>query len=589
MNYLSLVEVYQDLEGTTKRLEKTFYLSEFLKTLKHDEAEHLLLLISGKLFPDWDAREVGMASRLILKALGLATGFQQDKLEVVWKEKGDLGDTAEFLIAKKTQATLFTQELTTKKVFDNLRKLAEMEGEGTVDKKVQLVAELLTSAKPLEAKYILRTILGELRVGLGEGTVRDAIVWAFFGKQIGINYSKEENDLALSEEQRKEYERFSRLVQEAYDVANDYGIVVAKLYKGVDSLKEISLEPGRPMKVMLFQKAANIQEAFETVGKPAALENKYDGFRIQLHKKKGVIKVFTRRLEDVTTQFPDVVEAVKKQVNADSFILDAEVVGYDVITKKYLPFQSISQRIRRKYDIELMAQKYPVEVNVFDIMFLEGNTLINTPFEDRRKHLVNIIIPKQFVLKPAVEIITSDEKHAEEFYHKSLAEGNEGIMFKSLQAVYKPGSRVGYGLKLKPTMETMEVVIVGAEWGEGKRSDWLASFVIACRDPDTNNFLELGRVGTGFKEKEEEGVSFNQMTELLKPLIIEEKGKEVTVKPSLVIEVNYEEIQKSPTYKSGFALRFPRLVRLREDRSPDEINTIEDVREYYENQRGRNK
>jgi DNA ligase-1 len=587
MKYSVLVGVYERLESTSKRLEKTFVLSEFLKTA--DELDKVMLLVQGRLFPNWDTRELGMAARLLLKSISLATGASLDKIESLWKETGDLGRVASELTKNKSQATLFSQPLTVAKVFENLRRLAELEGAGTVDRKVQLVAELLTSAQPAEAKYVIRTILGELRVGLGDGTIRDAIVWAFFADKAGVRYDKNTNELSLSDDERKNYEIYTSLVQEAFDVANDFAEVarIAK-EKGESGLQNMSLLPGKPAKMMLFQKAKNIADAFSVVGKPAALEQKYDGFRLQVHKNKSSISLFTRRLEDVTAQFPDVVQRISRQVKSDSCILDAEAVGVDVHTKKYLPFQNISQRIKRKYDIEEMAKKFPVQVNVFDVLFCDGKSLLKVPFAERR-NVLKKVVAESSDLKLAEQLVTEDENSAEKFYKASLDAGNEGIMMKNLQGVYKPGSRVGFGVKVKPTMDTLEVVIVGAEWGEGKRGQWLSSFVIAVRDPETSEFVEIGRVGTGIKEKVEEGVSFEQLTQLLLPLIVEEKGREVKVRPEVIIEVDYEEIQKSPTYSSGFALRFPRLVKLRADRSPEDINTVEDVRALAEGQRGRGK
>lgn len=584
MKYSELVEVYEKLEGTTKRLEKTYFLSEFLKKTDSSELDKIMLLVQGKVFPIWDERKIGMASRLLLKALLIATGIDP---EAEWKRTGDLGLAAEEITRHKKQATLFNQELTADKVFDNIQKLATLEGEGTMDKKTKLVAELLTSAAPKEAKYIIRTVIEELRVGLGEGTIRDAIVWAYFGNEAKVKYTPEGNAFEL--ENREEYNKYVESVQEAYDAVNDFAEVARTAkQKGISGLGEIDLEPGKPIKVMLFIKAKNMQNAFETVGTPAALEYKYDGFRMQIHKTKDSLIIFTRRLEDVTMQFPDVIEFVQEHIVGDTFIIDCEAVGYDRFTKKYIAFQNISQRIKRKYDIQEIAKKFPVELNIFDVVYYNGESLIKKPFSERRK-IIELMIkdPEYLKIKPAEQQIISDIAEAEQFYKKSLEAGNEGIMAKNLAGIYKPGARVGYGVKVKPTMETLDVAIVGAEWGEGKRSAWLASFIIAIRNPETNEYLEIGRVGTGIKEKSEEGTSFSQLTEMLKPLIIKEDGKLVFVKPEIVIEVDYEEIQKSPTYASGYALRFPRFIRLREERSPDEITAADDVKELYESQRGR--
>ncbi len=601
MQYRALVGVYEQLEQTTKRLEKTSILSRFLSMVADDELNHVLLLLQGRVFPLWDSREVGMSSQLLLRAIALATGIDQQQVETHWAQTGDLGTTAATLVSKKTQATLFSQELTTNKVFDNLFKLAEQEGQGTVDKKIKLVAELLTSSTPDEAKYLVRTVLSELRIGLGEGTLRDAIAWSVFGDQLGITYDATKNELVLPEDNadqrsaslatqgnREPYKKIINAVQGAIDIANDFAVVASiARSKGLAGLDTITLQPGRPVKVMMYQKALDIPDAFATVGSPAAAEYKYDGFLMQIHKHDGKITLFTRRLENVTAQFPDVVERVAAHIAGDSFIIEAEAVGIDLATGKYRPFQNISQRIKRKYDIHELAQEFPVEVNVFDVLFYNGENHLKTPFAERRKIVEQIVQSEAGKIAPAMQAIVAAPPETETFYQQSLAAGNEGIMMKNLSSIYKPGSRVGYGVKIKPVMEPLDVVIVGAEKGEGKRAAWFASFIIAVKDAETNEFVEIGRVGTGIKEKEEEGMSFQKLTDLLMPLVTQDLGKEIKVKPFLVIEVNYEEIQASPSYSSGYALRFPRFVKLREDRSPEEISTVEDVEKLYEGQRGR--
>lgn len=584
MEYSKLVEIYEQLNSTTKRLEKTHIISEFLKDVSVEDIEHVMLLLEGRVFPSYDAREIGVASRLMLKSLSAATGISMDKIENEWKKQGDLGLVAEVIVKTKKQATLHSTKLTVKKVFENIRKLAELEGQGTVDRKTQLIAELLTSAKPLESKYIVKTILGEMRIGVGEGAMRDAIVWAFFWNKIGIKYTKEGNGIEI--EDREVYNKYSDAVQSAYDVTNEFAEVAktAKA-KGIEGLDHIEMHVGIPIKVMLSLKVDTIEEGFETVGKPAAVEFKYDGFRIQAHKDgKGSIRLFTRRLENVTNQFPDVVEFVRKNVKGKSFIVDSEAVGYDKKTGKYLPFQSISQRIKRKYDIDKIASDFPVEVNVFDVIYHEGRSLIKMQFQERRKLLEKIVKQEPKKITASKIRIVSEKKDVEKFFKDAVNAGNEGLMFKALDAPYKPGARVGHMVKFKAIMETLDLVIIGAEWGEGKRSKWLSSYHIACID-ENGNFAEIGKASTGLKEKEEEGLSFMEMTKLLKPLVISEKGKEVKVKPKIVIEVGYEEIQKSPSYTSGYALRFPRVIKLRDDKGADEASSLDYVRKLYEGQK----
>ncbi len=583
MQYKALVDTYEQLEATTKRLEKTNIITALLKKTNIEDLEIVVLLLQGKLFPGWDESKIGVASRLIIKAINVASGIDNKKIEEEWKKTGDLGKVAENLIGKKSQSTLFKKDLSVKKVFENLRKLATLEGAGTVDKKIKLIAELLTSASPKEAKYIVRNVLEELRVGVGEGSLRDALVWAYV-PSVKFKYLEKEKKIEMTVEERKVYNEASEEVQHAFDITNEFAVVATALKKsGLKGLKDMSLIAGKPIKAMLYPKAKDIEDAFKGVGKPAALEYKYDGFRLQIHKAKDKITLFTRRLENVTTRFPEVIDYVKDNVRGSSFILDTEAVGFDSKSGKYLPFQSISQRIKRKYDISTLAKKYPVELNIFDIMSYEGKTLLKEPFKKRRRLLEKITKekPKKIVL--AKQLITSDLKKAEQFYKESLKAGEEGIMVKNLEEIYKPGSRVGYGMKVKPVMDPLDLVIVGAEWGEGKRSGWLTSFTIACLKDE--NYLEIGKVGTGIKELEGEGVSFAALTKMLKPLVVSEKGKSIKVKPKIIIEVNYEEIQRSPTYSSSYALRFPRLVRLREDKALDEISTLEMVETFYKQQK----
>ncbi len=639
MLYSELVNTYQELEKTTKRLEKTYLIAKLLKKTNTEDLETVTLLVQGNVFPSYDQRELGVAARLILKALSQTSGIEQRKIEDKWASIGDLGKVAEELIAKKKQMILSKEELTVKKVITNLRKLAELTGAGTVERKLQLIRELLSSAQPLEAKYIVRTLLGELRIGAAEGSIRDAIVWAFFPPIIGIffqcqkcknwmpkmqkclecgnkiddkfaieitkkhtgkilkikskkdleNKNLKNYDSILTEDEktaREAYNYLINVVQTAINLSNDLGItaLTAKT-KGVKGLLTIALKIGVPIKVMLFQKAKDLEDAFSIVGKPAELEYKYDGFRLQIHKNKE-IKLFTRRLEDVTKQFPDIVDIVKKNIKANNYIIEGEVIGIDPKTKKWLPFQNISQRIKRKYGIKEMTKEIPVMLNLFDVIMINNKNIIKEPFKKRRAWLDKIVKPVPNKLAVAKALITSSEKEAEAFYKEALEKGNEGVMVKNLDAVYEPGSRVGYGVKVKPTMETLDLAIIGAEWGTGKRAKWLSSFTIACKKGD--KFLEIGKVGTGIKEKGA-GVTFTQLTEMLKPLIIKQKGREVTIKPKILIEVDYEEIQRSPTYSSGFALRFPRVVKIRYDKPADEADSLEKVKRLYEQQRGRKK
>ncbi|MEK6935077.1 MAG: ATP-dependent DNA ligase, partial [Nanoarchaeota archaeon] len=528
-----------------------------IKKSGKEDLDRVIYLLEGRVFPQYDERKIGMSSRLILKVISKVTGVDANEVEKEWKKKGDLGIVVEELIKKKKQRTLFSKEkLSVKKVFENISKLASLEGKGTVSRKIDLVAELLTSANPEEAKYIVRTVLEDLRVGVAEGVLRDGI--------------------------GKAYERDVKEVERAFDTLMDYGEVAKKAKE--NKLGKIGLEVGRPLRVMLAIKVEDIKEAFKAVGKPALFEQKLDGFRVQIHKKGKEIRLFTRSMENVTNQFKEVLDLANKNIKCESCIIDTEFVGYDKKTNRYLPFQKISQRIKRKYNIERIAKEYPVEINVFDILSYNGKDMIDEEQERRRKLIEEIIKEEKRKIVLTKKLVTDDEKEALNFFDESLKQGNEGLIVKKLDANYQPGRRVSGWVKLKTTLEPLDLVIIGAEWGTGKRVGMLSSFVLGCRKE--KQFLECGMMGTGIKEKTKGGVSFKQLTKLLKPLIIDEKGRKVKLKAKVIVEVSYEEIQKSPTYSSGFALRFPRLNRLRSaEKGLNDVNTIKDIERLYKGQR----
>jgi DNA ligase-1 len=562
MDYLTLAETYEKLEAVSSKLEKSKIVAELLSKTPTELLPKVVLLCLGRVFPSYYQLELGVATQMMIRAISKATGFSQGEIEEIFKKTGDLGLAAEKCLEKRKQVSLFKKKLTVDYVFESLQKLATITGEGSQEKKLSLIAGLLTFAKPKEARYIVRTILGELRIGVAEGIIRDAIVEAFLPKGT-----------------EKEKEASVEAIDYAWNILSDFGEVarIAK-EKGVNGLKQVKLEFGRPFQVMLGEKAESIEEVVKKYGKIAA-EYKYDGMRVIIEKKGEKVILFTRRQEDVTKQFPDVVKLAIECLKPKECIVEGEVLGIDVKTGKPLPFQVLSQRIHRKYDVEKMVEEIPVQVNLFDVVLVEGEMMIKKPFKERRKILEEIVkeIPGKFQLTK--QIISDDIKRLEEFYKEALEAKQEGLMLKVLDSPYVFGRHVGTMFKIKPIMETLDLVIVGATWGEGARAKWLSSYVLACRDPDTGNFLTCGMLGTGLTEEQ-----FQLMTDILKPLIVEEKGREVRVRPAVVVEVGYQEIQKSPSYTSGMALRFPRLIRIREDRSPEECDTIDRLKALYESQ-----
>ncbi len=562
MQYLKLAKFYEEVSSTTKRLEKIEILASFLKKLSEKDKD-IMYLLGGNIYPEYDERKIGISNQIAIKAISKATGIDGKKIIKEWKKIGDIGKVAEKFIQNKKQTTLRSKTLTTEKVISNLRKLPELVGPGTVNKKLFLITELLTSSQPIEAKYLIRTLIGDLRIGVQESTIREALSKAFFNKD----------------------KKATEIIQRAIDQANDLGYIfeIARK-KNLKKLQKIELQIGRPIKVMLAQKVKNIKEGFKNLGKPCAIEYKYDGFRLIIHKNKEEVILFTRRLENVTKQFPEVKKYILKYVNAESCILDSEAVGYNKKTKKYTNFQAISQRIRRKYNIEKLQKELPVEINVFDILYYNGKSQLEKPFEKRAKLVRKIIKKHPYKIIPSKILITSNEKKAKEFYKQALKDNQEGVMMKNLKASYKPGRRVGHMLKIKPEERDLDLVITGAEYGTGKRKGWMSSFILSCRGNKRGEFLEIGKVGTGIAEKENE-ITFESLTKMLTPLILKEKGKSVKLKPKIIVSITYQEIQKSPNYKSGFALRFPRVTGLRVDKPLSEINSLEDIKKDFLNQK----
>lgn len=551
MLYSEFTQLYEKLASTTKKLDKIDILADFLPRLKGNES--LVYLLRGKVFPDYDLRELGISTQLIIKSLSVASGYSVSEVNSKFKEIGDLGDVAVELLKRKKQNSLFSKKLTAEHLIDSLKKISEISGDGAVDKKIIIVSELLIESNSREACYVVRTLLGDLRIGVADAVLLSSINKAFFNKP-----------------------EMLEKIEKAYDLLNDFAQILRLSSTGSEAFEHVSLIPGRPLNVMLATKVSSIKEAFKVCGKPCAFEHKYDGFRIIISSDGKKVKLFTRRLEDVTNQFPDVVDTVSKHINAKSFILDAEAVGFDSKNNKYLPFEAISQRIKRKYGISELAAKMPVEVKVFDLLYLNGENKLETSFLDRRKIIEKIVGSIPWKISTSTQIITDSESVVEQFYKDALKIGEEGIMIKNLNSSYISGRYVGNMAKLKPDNADLDLVIVGGEYGTGKRAGGLTSFIVACKKED--NFLEIGKVSSGLKEKSSEGTTYSEMDSLLRPLILSEDDSGVKIKPKIVVSVTYQNIQPSPTYSSGYALRFPRITHYRPERGIHDIATLEDIK-----------
>ncbi|MCD6476830.1 MAG: ATP-dependent DNA ligase [Candidatus Aenigmarchaeota archaeon] len=566
MDYSILVEAYEKLEKTSAKLKKADIIATLIKKTPYDSLDKTVLLLNGKVFPVWSEREIGVANQLMIRAIMRSFGSKKQEVINLFNKKGDLGIVSEQLAKKKKQTTLGVKKLTLEKVFDNIRKIAMQEGKSSQERKLNLIAELLIHAKPNETKYIIRTILEELRIGVAKGIIRDAISKAF-------NIDK-------------------KIVENAWFLYPDYGKIAQIAKKdGEKGLKSVKIKLGRPIIVMLAEKAPSLEEALKSAGE-CGLEYKYDGMRTMIHKDKEKIWIFTRSLEDVTSAFPDLVKLAKKNIKCEKCIIEGETLAIHPKTRKPQPFQVLSQRIKRKYNIQEMIRKIPIQFNAFDIIYLNGKTLFDKMQLKRRQILEKQIKEQKGIFQLSKMIITNNLEKAKKFYNEALRAGQEGIMVKRLNAKYQPERHVGYWWKVKPTMENLDLVIIGATWGTGKRTGVLGSYILGCRDAKTGDFLECGMLGSGFKEKktEEGDVTLKDMTKMLKPYIEYTKGNKVKIKPKIVIEVAYEEIQRSPTYKSGYALRFPRFIRLRSpEKSAEEADTLGRIKYLYSIQKGKKK
>lgn len=535
MEFSRLTSIYETLEDTTKRLEMTDIISNFITETPIKIVDIIIYFLLGKVFPDWMNVELGVGTKLVLRVISQVSGISEPTLEDYIREEGDIGKACERAITEKKQVILFQVPLSVEYVYEILTKMSSFSGPRSQERKLKYLSNLFSSATGREVKYLVRIVLGTMRTGIGEGTVRDAIA------------------LATSCEPSQ--------VERAFMVTNDLGLVAKTAKENPLDLENLDIAFFKPIKFMLAQ-VSTLAEARERMS-PMSCEIKYDGSRAQIHKKGKKIKIFSRRLEDITAALPDLTRAITESVKGDT-IVEGEIVATE--NDHPQPFQFVLRRLRRKYDITEMIEKIPLKIYFFDVLYAD-TSLIDVPFKERRELLEATISPCENAELSEI-LVTDSIEEAQRFFEHSLNIGHEGLMIKDPTSVYQPGARGKKWLKIKQTMETLDLVIIGAEWGEGRRAHWLASLLLGIQD-EQGNLLEIGKVGTGITDD-----MFKELTENLKPYIIEQKGKSVKLVPHLVVEVAYEEIQKSPNYESGYALRFPRVVRFREDKSPEEADDL---------------
>ncbi|AKB52089.1 ATP-dependent DNA ligase [Methanosarcina barkeri str. Wiesmoor] len=562
-SFREFAETCQAIEKISSTIDTTSRVADLLKKVDVEELPIATHFIMSEVFPAWSGEQLGIGTSLLYVSLSKASGMPVKSIESLIRTTGDIGDTALLILKEKrknqvTFSSFFEEqpELSITEVYNRFKIASEASGKGSQDIKIKNLQFLFTSSTPREAKYISRLALEELRIGVGEGVVRDAIAKAF---SVPVD-----------------------VVEHAFMVTNDLGIVAATAKDGgVEALESLGIEINRPIKMMLSQISPDIVADIKEM-KEAAIEWKFDGARVQVHKAGDSVMLFSRKLENVTNSLPDLVEIIRKHVKAESAILDGEAVAVDE-NGRPRAFQEILKRFRRKYDVEEKALGIPIQLNLFDIMYLNGKTLIDLPLIERRKALESCVessVEDSKSISVDKQVITGDLDLIEKIYKEALDAGHEGVMVKNPNSFYSPGKRGKNWLKKKPLMETLDLVVVGAEWGFGRRANLLGSYTVACYDPKTLRFLQVGKVGTGLTDDQ-----LKELTEILSGLMEGgEAGGIFAIRPKIVLEIAFEEIQKSPNYDSGFALRFPRFIRIRDDKDPEEADTIQRIGKVYSQQ-----
>jgi DNA ligase-1 len=547
--FVELARVLDSIAATTKRKQKTKLAGEFLGGVDRAETSQAALFLGGMIFAERDQRVLNISWRGLLNALETVMELKDDSISLVYE--GDIGEAVARLVEEvghTKQTTLFSEPLTLSSVRKTAVRIADVKGKGSVRERESLLAGLFVEASPREAKYLAALFLGDMRTGLSEGLLAESIAVAF--------------DID------------PKVVRRAWSFSGDLG-EVAKLASegGAKALGAIRVEVMRAVKPMLASPSDGVEVVLESEF-DFSFEMKLDGARVQIHKDGDRVVIFSRRLTDVTESLPDIVKTVQDSVSAKSVILDGEVLAVDRSGKPF-PFQVVMTRFGRTRDIETAHQETKLNLVLFDILLLDDHHLVDETYTTRRKKLEETV-PSELVIE---RIVTSDLASATEFFQKSQELGHEGLVAKSLDSPYEPGVRGKHWLKIKHTLDTMDLVIIAAEWGHGRRSKWLSDYHLAVRDDESGEFVMIGKTYKGLTDLE-----FQSMTEELQKLEVSSKRNIVYVKPRIVVEVLASEIQKSPTYDSGFALRFARVKRIREDKNPQDSMTLKELKEVFEKQ-----
>ncbi|MBI2031689.1 MAG: ATP-dependent DNA ligase [Candidatus Levybacteria bacterium] len=574
MKFSTLAEYFEKLEGTSKRLELIDILSDLFKKAETSEIGKICYLIQGRVAPFYEPTEIGMAENMVAVAIGRAFNKSKEEVIKLYLKKGNIGLAAEELASKYKHKG----ELSVTGVFEELLKIAKFEGVGTVEKKVSTLSDLLKKVNPKGAKHIVNIPLDTLRLGVGDPTILDALSLAKHG------------DKSLRP-----------TLEGGYNKTSDLGLVAETFFKkGTTGIKSIELIVGKPVRPALAERLPSADEAIKRLGKEFAAEPKFDGFRVAVHKNKDKISLFSRNLENTTHAFPDLVGGVEKEVKAESAILEGEAIAYNPQTQEFLPFQETTKR-RRKYKVEEMAKKLPLVLFAFDLLYLNGRDITQKPYKGRRKLLESIIAKDGLVIKLSEERILHKTSEITDFFNEVVSEGLEGLMLKKLDSPYIAGGRGFHWVKFKRSqagalVDTVDCVLLGVYAGKGKRTEFgVGGVLVGVYDDKKDEFVSITRLGTGLTDDE-----FRRVHEISKKLKVERKPARVNsdikpsfwVEPKIVLEIASDEITRSPIHTagrdkdgSGYALRFPRLVKFREaDKRAEDATTVEEIKKLYSQQ-----
>jgi DNA ligase 1 len=579
VRFTELAQAYERLEATSKRLEMRAILVDLIQPLRPPDLAHVLYLSQGMLRPEYEGVELGVADSLARRAVATTTGTEEAEVARRTKASGDLGTTAAELLEAAHRAES-TEPLTVATVYRQLTTIAEAKGAGSQDVKVQTVVDLLARATPLEGKFLIRFVLGTLRVGVREMTILDALSVAFAD---GTKPARVR-------------------IEAAYNLSSDLGLVAGALVEhGLDGLDAIGLEVGRPIRPMLAEREPTLAAVLERMGGTAALEYKYDGLRVQAHvAKNGTVRLFSRRLEELSAQFPELVEDLPKALRQLPAIVEGECVPIDADTGEIQPFQLVSRRRGRKHGLDTVATELPVCLYLFDVLMASGKPTYSEAFPERRARLQSMLTPNDHVGLAEQRVVTTEEEAAT-FLDAAIAAGGEGVMAKSVKegSAYRAGARGYWWIKYKRDYtvglsDSIDGVVVGAFQGRGRRAGRYGAFLLAVYNPKRDRFETFCKVGSGFDD-----AALAEMPKRLEKFETDTPPPEVDteiipdrwMRPGLVLEVRGAELTVSPIHRAeqgavragaGLALRFPRFTgRVRDDKGPTESTTSQELLEMY--------